>query len=78
MPRKRRSVDVGGGVTWAVDSMAADFSLREMRTIVIGDDIEPEPVSMRLEATEVGMPSVVAEVERSANGDDSFDTSRRE
>lgn len=63
MPSKRRPIDIGSGVTRAVDSMAGDFSLRETATIVTGDDVEAKSRSPRLEAAKVGMPSMVAEVD---------------
>lgn len=76
MSHNRRYVNVGSGVTRAVDLMAGDFSLHEMTIIVIREDVELESRSQRLEADEVGMPLVVAGVERSV--DDVSGTSRRE
>lgn len=72
IPRKRRSVNIGDKVTKTVDSLAGDFSLLEMATIVIGDGIELESGSPRLEVAEVGLPLVEKSV------DDAFKTSRRE
>lgn len=41
---KRRFVDAGYGVARVVDLMEGDFSLCETKTILIGDDIEPESI----------------------------------